>query len=180
MPKPTGPTNTEMRKLIDEVRVKGFKDKSDFLIMLAKKLETPERRRPEVNIGTIDRNCSDGEINGSISMVCSEDVYQVNITDDYCENNGSVQINIGNILIKNITFENYFCAKYNETSICCDSKIDGNGDGVCLSGETRKYLEFGFNGYIERTINSGGDEIIITQAFGEYSKTVKKDKTVVI
>lgn len=61
MPKPTGPTNLEMRKLIDDIRVKGFKDKSDFLIMLAKKLETPERKRAEINLSRINRNASEGE-----------------------------------------------------------------------------------------------------------------------
>ncbi|MFQ6021000.1 MAG: 50S ribosomal protein L18e [Candidatus Aenigmatarchaeota archaeon] len=62
MSKPTGPTNLVLRKLIEDIRNQGYKEKSNFLINLAKKLETPRRRKIEVSLTKINRFCKEGEI----------------------------------------------------------------------------------------------------------------------
>ncbi len=61
MPRPTGPSNPEMQKVIQELRSRGYAEKSKFLLALAKKLSVPLRRRAEVNIADIERVCSKDE-----------------------------------------------------------------------------------------------------------------------
>lgn len=61
MPRPTGPTNPEMKRLIEDIRNQGYKEKMPFLIEIAKKLETSRRKRPEVNLSQLDRVCKDNE-----------------------------------------------------------------------------------------------------------------------
>jgi large subunit ribosomal protein L18e len=61
MPRPTGPTNPEMKKLIEDIRNQGYKEKIPFLIEIAKKLETSRRKRPEVNLSDLNRICKDKE-----------------------------------------------------------------------------------------------------------------------
>jgi large subunit ribosomal protein L18e len=60
MPKPTGPTNMVLKNLIADIKSTGYKEKSDFLLNLARLLETPERRRATVNLSKIERE-SDGK-----------------------------------------------------------------------------------------------------------------------
>ena len=62
MPRPTGPTNPILRNLINEIRSKGYKEKSNFLIDLAERLGKPRRRKPEVNLSKLERYCNDKEI----------------------------------------------------------------------------------------------------------------------
>jgi len=59
--KPTGPTNIVVRKLIDDILEKGYKENIRFLINLAKQLKTPTRRKIEANLGKLQRLCKDGE-----------------------------------------------------------------------------------------------------------------------
>ena len=59
--KPTGPTNPILKELIEKIRSQGYKENIPFLIELAKKLETPRRRRPEVNLSKLNRVCKDNE-----------------------------------------------------------------------------------------------------------------------
>ena len=61
MPKRTGPTNPQMKRLIENIRNQGYKDKVPFLIDIAKKLETSRRKRPEVNLSDLNRVCKDKE-----------------------------------------------------------------------------------------------------------------------
>jgi len=61
MPKRTGPTNPILRKLIEDIRNKGHKEKIPFLIEVAKKLEKSRRKRPEVNLSKLNRVCKDNE-----------------------------------------------------------------------------------------------------------------------
>ncbi|MBU5575306.1 MAG: 50S ribosomal protein L18e [Candidatus Aenigmatarchaeota archaeon] len=55
MPKPTGPTNPKMKELIDFIREKGFKEKSNFLLDLARYLSKPRRKSIAVNIEKLER-----------------------------------------------------------------------------------------------------------------------------
>jgi large subunit ribosomal protein L18e len=59
MPIPTGPTNEELRGLIEEIRKKGFEQKSGFLLDIARHLSKPRRQRVEVNVGKLQRFAED-------------------------------------------------------------------------------------------------------------------------
>ncbi len=61
MVKRTGPTNPVLRKLIEELRKKGYEIGSPFLIDLAEKLNKPRRQRVEVNIADIERHAKKNE-----------------------------------------------------------------------------------------------------------------------
>ena len=61
MPKRTGPTNPIMKKLIEDMRNQGYKEKIPFLIEMAKKLEKSKRKKPEVNLSKLNRVCKDNE-----------------------------------------------------------------------------------------------------------------------
>ena len=61
MPKRTGPTNPLMKKLIEDIRNQGYKEKIPFLIEIAKKLEKSKRKRPEVNLSRLNRVCKSNE-----------------------------------------------------------------------------------------------------------------------
>jgi len=61
MPKRTGPTNPILKKLIEDIRNKGHKEKIPFLIELAKKLEKSKRKKPEVNVSKLNRVCKNNE-----------------------------------------------------------------------------------------------------------------------
>lgn len=61
MPKPTGPTNPILKKLIEDIREKGYKENVPFLIEIAKKLETSRRTRPEVNLTQLNKICKENE-----------------------------------------------------------------------------------------------------------------------
>ncbi|MEM5804362.1 MAG: 50S ribosomal protein L18e [Candidatus Aenigmatarchaeota archaeon] len=62
MPKPTGPSNEIIKEMIAGLRVRGRKEKSGFMLNLADLLETPERRRPAVNLSKIEREADGSEI----------------------------------------------------------------------------------------------------------------------
>jgi large subunit ribosomal protein L18e len=62
MPKRTGPTNPIMKKLIEDIRNQGYKEKIPFLIEIAKKLEKSKRKMPEVNLSKLNRVCKEKEI----------------------------------------------------------------------------------------------------------------------
>lgn len=61
MPRPTGPSNDLMRSLIEDIRAKGYKKNSRFLLTIAEKLNKPSRRRAEINVSKINRYASEGE-----------------------------------------------------------------------------------------------------------------------
>lgn len=61
MPKPTGPSNPVLSSLVKDVRSMGHKEKSKFLINLARMLEKPERRRANVNLSRIERNSKEND-----------------------------------------------------------------------------------------------------------------------
>ncbi|NOZ81578.1 MAG: 50S ribosomal protein L18e [Candidatus Micrarchaeota archaeon] len=61
MPKPTGPTNPVVKKLIEELRTRGYSESSKFMIRLAELLGRPRRRRVEVNLAKIERHTSENE-----------------------------------------------------------------------------------------------------------------------
>ncbi len=58
MPRPTGPTNILVKKMIQELSSRGYKEKNKFLIAIAKRLKGPTRKRPKVNLLKIERYCS--------------------------------------------------------------------------------------------------------------------------
>ena len=45
MTKPTGPTNPILKKMIEDIRSKGYKESVPFLIEVAEKLERSRRNR---------------------------------------------------------------------------------------------------------------------------------------
>ncbi len=59
--KPTGPTNPLLRKLIEELRTRGYNEKIPFLIKLAEELSRQRRRKVEVNVAKLQRICKEGE-----------------------------------------------------------------------------------------------------------------------
>jgi len=61
MPKPTGPTNLVLRTLIKEMRSRGHKEKNNFLLDLADKLERPTRKRAEVTLSKLNRVCKEND-----------------------------------------------------------------------------------------------------------------------
>jgi len=61
MPAPTGPTNPALRRLIRELRRAGREKKAPIWSDLADRLESPRRRRAEVNLSEINRYARDGE-----------------------------------------------------------------------------------------------------------------------
>ncbi len=61
MPKPTGPTNPLLSAFIQELKARGHTERIGFLNELADRLAGPERIRPEVNVGKIERLSAEGE-----------------------------------------------------------------------------------------------------------------------
>jgi large subunit ribosomal protein L18e len=61
MPKRTGPTNPILKKMIENIKEKGYKEKIPFLIEIAEKLEASSRSRPEVDLSKLNRVCKDKE-----------------------------------------------------------------------------------------------------------------------
>jgi large subunit ribosomal protein L18e len=59
--KPSGPTNPVTKKMIEDMRSKGYKEKNKFLLGLAERLEKSARRKPAINIAKLQRLCKDGE-----------------------------------------------------------------------------------------------------------------------
>jgi len=62
MPKPTGPTNPVLRRLVRELRVRGKKQGVHLWLDLAERLERPRRARAEVNLSQLNRYSSEGSI----------------------------------------------------------------------------------------------------------------------
>lgn len=61
MPAPTGPTNPILQKAIQELRGRGFKEGSPFLLKLVDELARPERARRDVNVSSIERFATKGD-----------------------------------------------------------------------------------------------------------------------
>lgn len=59
--KPTGPTNPVVKKMIEDMRSKGYKEDNNFLLSVAKRLEKSARLKPVVNLAKLQRLCKDGE-----------------------------------------------------------------------------------------------------------------------
>ncbi|MDH5442748.1 MAG: 50S ribosomal protein L18e [Hadesarchaea archaeon] len=60
MPKPTGPTNPVLRRLVRELRAKGKKQGVRLWCDLAERLEQPRRARAEVNLSQLNRYSDEG------------------------------------------------------------------------------------------------------------------------
>lgn len=60
MPKPTGPTNPVLRRLVRELRAKGKKQGVKLWLDLAERLERPRRGRAEVNLSHLNRYSDEG------------------------------------------------------------------------------------------------------------------------
>ncbi len=61
MSKRTGPTNINTRKLVLELKRLAKKEEAAVWARLAEEIETPTRRRREVNISRIDMHAKDNE-----------------------------------------------------------------------------------------------------------------------
>ena len=59
--KPTGPTNPITKKLVSEIKEKGYTENIKFLVNLGKQLEKSRRNRTSVNLIKLQRVCKDGE-----------------------------------------------------------------------------------------------------------------------
>lgn len=57
----TGPTNEQLKSLVEDLKSRGHKDKSPLLLRLAKDLNKPTRNRRIVNLSRINRFTKDGE-----------------------------------------------------------------------------------------------------------------------
>jgi large subunit ribosomal protein L18e len=60
MPRPTGPTNPVLRKLIRQLRDQGRSQKSKIWFELAERLERSRRSRAEVNLSHLNRHAAEG------------------------------------------------------------------------------------------------------------------------
>lgn len=60
MPRPTGPTNPVLRRLVRELRARGKKQGVKLWIDLAERLERPRRGRAEVNLSRLNRYSGEG------------------------------------------------------------------------------------------------------------------------
>ncbi|MEW6222319.1 MAG: 50S ribosomal protein L18e [Candidatus Hadarchaeota archaeon] len=60
MPRPTGPTNPVLKRLIRQLRDQGRSQKSKLWIELAERLERPRRSRAEVNLSHLSRHAAEG------------------------------------------------------------------------------------------------------------------------
>ena len=60
MPRPTGPTNPVLRRLVRELRAAGKKQRVRLWIDLAERLERPRRARAEVNLSQLSRYSGEG------------------------------------------------------------------------------------------------------------------------
>ncbi len=60
MPKPTGPTNPVLRRLVRELRAVGKKQGVKLWLDLAERLERPRRARAEVNLSHLNRYSGEG------------------------------------------------------------------------------------------------------------------------
>ena len=58
---PTGPTNPVLRRLIEKLYEKGYREKIPFLIKIADELSRQRRRRVIVNVGKLNRLCKENE-----------------------------------------------------------------------------------------------------------------------
>lgn len=83
MPQRTGPSNPGLQKLIEELRGRGFKENSDFMLAVADGLAKPSRNRAGVNVSELERTCkakedviipgkllADGKITKQVSVAC--------------------------------------------------------------------------------------------------------------
>jgi len=59
--KRTGPTNPYLKQLIEELKGKYYKDKTEIWLAVAEKLENPRRKKVEINLADIDRNTEKGQ-----------------------------------------------------------------------------------------------------------------------
>jgi len=57
----SGPTNEELKSLLEDLKARGHKDKSPLLLRLAKDLGKSTRNRRIVNLSKINRYTKDGE-----------------------------------------------------------------------------------------------------------------------
>jgi large subunit ribosomal protein L18e len=60
MPRPTGPTDQGLVKLIGQLKQEGYNG-NKFLARLGKELSRPTRQRREVSLSNINRTAKDGE-----------------------------------------------------------------------------------------------------------------------
>ncbi len=59
--KPTGPTNPQTRKTIELLLEQFKKEKAKIWRYVAEKLQTPRRRKIEVNVSKFEKYCNDGD-----------------------------------------------------------------------------------------------------------------------
>jgi len=77
--------------------------------------------------------------------ICIEDTSQLTINSGF----KTLPIDYGN--------QNFYCSN-TESQIICDSKDDGNGDGICQSGESCAVFEIGE--MIKLTYTNGNNQLI--------------------
>ena len=59
--KRTGPTNPVTKKVIEDLRTKGYSSNSKFMIKLSKELSTSTRSRTAVNLTKLQRVCKEND-----------------------------------------------------------------------------------------------------------------------
>ncbi len=59
--KPTGPINPLLKKLVEDLKTRGYKEKIPFLIKIAEELSRQRMRKVEVNVGKLNRICRENE-----------------------------------------------------------------------------------------------------------------------
>jgi len=62
MPKPTGPTNPSLRRLVRKLRTKGKRSGARLWLELAERLLRPRRARAEVNLSHINRHAQGDDV----------------------------------------------------------------------------------------------------------------------
>ncbi len=111
MPKRTGSSNPDLQKLITELREKGFKEKSGFLLKIAEELARPSRSRAGVNLSKLEAACNakeeaiipgkllaDGNLTKALTIAC---LGSSEAAGKKVESAGGKIISIGQLVEKN-------------------------------------------------------------------------------
>jgi large subunit ribosomal protein L18e len=80
MVKRTGPTNTILKKLIEELKKKSLEENVKIWKRVAEILERPTRKRVEINLKHIEREAKDGETIVVPGVVLSEGELKKKVT----------------------------------------------------------------------------------------------------
>jgi ribosomal protein L18E len=111
MGKATGPTNPNLSKLIQDLKLLSFKEKVNIWKSIAKELEKPTRRRRSVNLSKIDRYSKDNETIIVPGKVLGSGALSKNITIAAFQFSESAKKKLKHFMIINELMKKFFDSK---------------------------------------------------------------------